>query len=698
MTNSKLNITSLNDVKTLIKDYKQHQPKIVAFDTETDGLNIKFNKPFLLGFGFITNDHSHIYSYTLDYEHTPKQLQIDTMYVVNRLFKTSEEILGHNITYDLHMLDNIGYPIHYPDKYSDTLIYIRLSHDSKKPEEGGPPLDLKGYVARYIDPSARSFQQKLKDEIKDKRRNATSVLKQRLQGVLVPDRYKVSGKEKNWTKAMIDTFFKDSVNEIDDLPKEVASIVKQWYEETPDPDNYRLLNRDNVTEYLHYDIIYTLLIWHQLHNKIAERKQEAAMQTERNAIHAFYTLEKTGWQLDIDYLMQAKEKTKQYLIQLRNTFTKRMHADISAGQHEKIKEQLLNEYNVSFASTNATTLDKALMHESVSEDVKDIIHILKELRTIEKWYSTYILRWIKEYKQFNSTMIYPTYNSVGPVTGRVSSDFQQFPRDSLKTLDGKELFHPREMFLAPKDHTLFYLDYSAMEMRLQAIYTMLVSTGDLNLCRAYIPLECHKKDSTWYLNESPNTPWTPTDLHSLTTVNAFEVSPDDPNFKTYRYLGKRANFAMVYGASVKALMSQLHLKKDDAHKLYNAFYKSYPQIQSYVSYIDAHIKEYGYAQNLFGRKYYGVSTHSARNYLIQGSGADYTKSLLPKLVNLLEPYKSKILGYLHDEFSFIIHKDEHHLIPQLKEIMESLDTDIKLEVDVEYSNSNWREKHDWSAV
>lgn len=696
MNTVKLDIKNKENLHTLIADYKRHKPTHVAFDTETDGLDISASMPFLIGFGFVTKDLKTIYSYTLDYELAPKQLQIDTIYVMRKMFETSVEILGHNITYDLHMQDNINYPLNYPDKYSDTQIYIRLAHDSKTLKEGGPPLDLKGYTARFVDPNARGFQQKLKDEIKQKRREATSKLKAKLHGVVVPDKYKVSGKEKNWTKAMIDTFFKDAINEIEDLPQDVQKIIKEWEAETPDTDNYRLLNRTNVTEYLHYDIIYTLLIWIKLRPIIVERKQEPTLERERKVLHAIYTLEKTGWIVDIDYLKQAKKQTKEYLIELRNKFKKLIKKDISAGQHEAIKNQFLDEFNIHFSSTDANTLDKALHHEAVGEEAKEVIKLIKHLRTLEKWYSTYIIRWLRTIESKQNNVIYPTYKTSETVTGRVSSPFQQFPRDPLTKLNGEELFHPRQMFIAPKGYKMFYLDYAAMEMRIQAIYTMLIDEGDLNLCRAYIPLKCHQRGGKWYLDEDPNTEWTPTDLHGLTTINAFDISLEHELFKHYRYLGKRANFAMIYGASAKTLKEQLHLDSKDAQNLYRAFYKSYPKVQNYVSYIDAHIREFGYAENLFQRKYYGVSTHNARNYLIQGSGADYTKTLLPQLIELLNGTKSKMLGYLHDEFSFLIHKDEEHLVPKLKTIMESLETEIKLAVDVEYSNTNWRNKIDWT--
>ena len=696
MTKYKLNIKTDKDLFICIMTYKKHKPEVIAFDTETDGLNIKHSKPFLISFGFITKSHDAIYSYTLDYENTTKQLQIDTMYVLEKMMSTSREVIGHNITFDLHMQDNIGYPINTKTMITDTQIYIRLAHDALVQDEGGPPNDLKGYVTRYIDKSARLFQQKLKEEIAMKKRKATAELKAKLKEHEVPEKYKVSGKEKHWTMGMLNEFFKDSLNEVDDLPKEVAKVFKEWQLNTPKADNFKLLDREKVTTYAHYDVIYTLLIWKKLHPIIKERKQEQAFKTEVDLISALYTLEKTGVYFDLDYAYKAKERTKAYIKKLRAKFKKLIGANISANQHEKIKELMFNNENINLSSTNADTLSKALGMD-ISDHVKEIFKLIIELRTLEKWYPTYILRWIKEAEE-HGNIIYPTYHATGTVTGRISSDFQQFPRDSLKTIDGEELFHPREMFVTPKDYDIFFFDYSAMEMRLLAIYTMLVTEGDLNLCRVFIPFKCEERDGKHYLQEDPNTEWQPLDPHGLTTKNAFDITEDHPQFKDYRYLGKRANFAVIYGATGKKIAASMNLPLLDGNKLYDGFFKAFPKVRDYVRYVETHIREYGYAENLFNRKYYGINAHKARNYLIQGSGADYTKRLLPELVNLLKGHKSKIQGYLHDEFSFLIHKEERHLVPKIKEIMEQLDAPIIMAVDIEHTNTNWREKHDYTTT
>ena len=89
-------------------------------------------------------------------------------------------------------------------------------------------------------------------------------------------------------------------------------------------------------------------------------------------------------------------------------------------------------------------------------------------------------------------MLYTTINLNTAVTGRVSSDFQQFPKYAIKTLDGIELFHPRKLFIVPDGYKgIVYLDYSQIELRVQALYTILVGEGDLNLCRAYMPYSAH---------------------------------------------------------------------------------------------------------------------------------------------------------------------------------------------------------------
>ena len=102
----------------------------------------------------------------------------------------------------------------------------------------------------------------------------------------------------------------------------------------------------------------------------------------------------------------------------------------------------------------------------------------------------YLLRFVREI-ELGHTRIYTQINQVGTVSGRVTSDFQQFPKYGINKANGDPLFHPRKMVVTtPGYKGIAYLDYSQVELRLQALYTILVGSPDLNLCRAYMPYKC----------------------------------------------------------------------------------------------------------------------------------------------------------------------------------------------------------------
>ena len=150
-----------------------------------------------------------------------------------------------------------------------------------------------------------------------------------------------------------------------------------------------------------------------------------------------------------------------------------------------------------------------------------IASLIIELRTLDKWLSTYIEGMLN---RVSNGRIYTNINNSGAVTGRVSSDMQQQPSEPLLNKKGDELFHPRKVFVNDDNATTYYFDFSQMELRLQANYTIDISGGDKNLCRAFIPFGCvsiftNKKyrlgDENWgsgeWVDEDDNE-WTPSRL------------------------------------------------------------------------------------------------------------------------------------------------------------------------------------------
>ena len=148
-------IESWNEIKNGIAALR---PKVAAFDTETTGLHIVLDKPFIFQFGFLHPNNDKGYTFLVDLRYNKDAKRIIKEWL--EIAKTCDVYLGHNVKFDLHMLKNIG--IEYDtENLSDTQFYIRWGSDSLHTNEGGPPLSLKDYATRYVDGSAK-YHEKLR--------------------------------------------------------------------------------------------------------------------------------------------------------------------------------------------------------------------------------------------------------------------------------------------------------------------------------------------------------------------------------------------------------------------------------------------------------------------------------------------------------------------------------------------------------
>lgn len=700
--------------KQLLKEIQELEPDYASLDTETDGLHIKNCKPFLISFGFANFTTKKGITYTIETECTHFKKLMEHIYA---LFKKMKRLVFYNVKFDLHMLDNIG--VFYPFKnITDAQIYCRLASDAISKEEGGIPTKLKDFAAKYITLDAKQFESELKSERKLKQSTNTHALKKALLKYgTPPEQFRVDN-EKSWTMKTINEFFKDKINDINDLPTGVREEVQQWLKTTEDPDNYKYLNRKKVQKYAHYDIVYTLETLFITLPIVIARNQLKTLEIEEQAILPLYKMERVGFKFNLNYAIESKERLKEYIKQRRIDLCTLAGKPIKSGQHAKVKETLIS-LGIDIESTNKQVLKNSLSKlagNPNSEKITEFINTLEEIRTLEKWYSTYIIKWIESLG--NDGRIYTQINQTGAVSGRVSSDFQQFPSKPILDNKGNVLFHPRRMIQVTGDgyDSIVYIDFAAEELRFQALYTMLVSGGDLNFCRAFIPLQCHTKDGKpytndmaytfmdkeWYTNES-NELWTPTDLHAQTAIAAFPNEPTDTDYfkNTLRKkYGKPTNFACVYGASISTLIKQFYFEPDMAKALHTGFYSAYPGIKRYADWVNGEILRNGYIANLFGRRYYNTTGHKARNYLIQGSSADFLKIKIKEIDDFLTSnnYKSRLQMNIHDECSFEIYKGEEHIIPELQKIMQQLDgSSIPILADLEITYTTWDEKVDYKC-
>ena len=736
-------ITTNAQAYDMVKLFKNTQAIAGAFDTETDGLHIILCKPFLFQFGWVTEDLQG-FTFAVDLEQQP----ILAKQVIRAWHILAEELpiyLAHNVKFDLHMLINAGIP-YTATNVSDTLFYIRYAHDALQPKEGGPPLQLKKYATQYIDGSARQHEKLLNKEKTEIAKNLNCILKIKLKGYKPPAKFKA----KSYTLTVFNEMFKDPIFTADQLPEDIRSIYYDWLNnDVPlwlqnkitslveaDMIPYNKLNRKNLIKYAHYDIIWVLEIWLKLNPVIIARGNMTGVNIENNLIYPLLEMERVGFKIDKPYLLSCKTKMVEYIKERRAALYVLAGEEIKIGQAIRIRTLIKTKFNREIESTNGEILDQlcgTIAHCSTENYTSNdydrdlhavqFIYILKELRTLEKWYSAYIIRFIKDLK--TTDRLYTTIHQVGTVSGRVTSDFQQFPKDAIKTINNTEIFSPRKMIeITGGDYdSIIYLDYSQIELRFQALYTILVGHPDLNLCRAYMPYNCFYTNSQnntiafdynnpehikqaytqdWYLNEEPGSKWTPTDVHAATTKAAFNIDETHPDFKHLRYVGKRVNFAKNYGAQYNKICTMFPERTaEECRRIDNAYYTAFPGVKQYHSYCYDRAP-YAYTTNLFGVRYYGVSGHKLINVLVQGSAAYYLKLKIIDLYLYSKQHniKTRWQMQIHDELSWEHYVDEDpQLFFEYKKLMETWEEGIvPIIADMEITKSTWAQKEDVNTI
>jgi len=710
-----LDIIDESTLYEMMEQFNKDNKDIIAaaFDTETTGLHHIYDKPFLFQFGWVTKQLQG-YTYTVDLE-VQEELARRTITMWNIMAARTPIYLGHNVKFDLNMLINIRIP-YTVNNISDTMIYIRLAADAIPERKGGTPLGLKKFAKQFISPSAKDMDNKLQEERKEISTKLNKQLKQEL----------------HWTKKKIDEFFNDKMNTWQDLPEPQRSGYQRWHDNLPlylqhitsactsDDIPYHKLNRANVKYYGHYDIVWTLETWLLTAEVIHIRKNKEAKEIEDNNIYPLVRMERVGFKIDYPYLKAAKEKLHDYILIRRQDLERIAGEPLKCSQSKLILQLLQQRFGLTeVTTTNADELGKIcsdLKHAGNNVDAVEFIETLQELRTLEKWYSTYIMRFLKNYKEEDGKL-YTTINQVGTVSGRVTSDFQQFPKDGITTLDGEEIFQPRKMVLAKdKDFIgIVYLDYSQVELRLQAFYTILIGHPDTNLCRAYMPYKCHTKDISfdytnhrhiehaydweWFYDEEPEKQWTPLDVHGATTKEAFDITEEDPEYKHLRYVGKRVNFAKNYGAQYGKIKEMFPEYDDEQIKrIDEAYYKAFPGVKEYHNYCYTMANQQPYLSNMFGTRYYNASGHNLINMLVQGTGAYLLKTKIIKVDQYLKKHncKSELMMQIHDEIQLKWHKsDSPDIFFDIKKIMEEWnDTYVPIVSDMEVTFTNWAEKQE----
>lgn len=712
-----LEVKTMKDVEEMWLDYNLGDtPRYFAYDTETTGLNFMKDIPFLVIFGFNKN----VYLWDANFKEA-------THIMFKIVQKANKMLFAHNAKYDYHMLHNIGTPIPDDIKLSDSITLFRLISDC---DDDFQSMRLEKLGEKYVDPEAKFAGHEIKKMLERMRAERKKT---------VCSNYKALTGEKSF-KAAWETF-SNRVRFITEYHEAFNDYKEPTYYDAylRDPELVKMYAIDDVVIILEFlknaGKIYANKYYDAKTGKIDNR----TWYRENELIRGIAAMERNGFKVDVDYLIKSHYKIEKFRELLYNKLHKLTNSEWKVGQHAEIKKFFMDKFNIELASSDKKAITGLSHHEN--EKVAEIARLILKLRTVDKWLSTYIDGVLNKIVEVNGEWkLFTSLNNNGAISGRVSCDLQQMPKyaiyetdadnemlldKSLNDSEDHELFHPRKFVIPSDGYKLYFADYSQMELRIQAYFTILVGAPDYNLCRAYMPLDCytltndfeviqfnynnpehikHAYDWEWF-NNKDNTEWKPTDLHTKTTLTAFPEFKDKTDTKEFkkkwRYLGKSTNFAKNYGCGAKTLAENLGIDLETATKLSDAYNNAYPGVIKYQQKVQSELALKGYVSNLYGRKYYiekSTNYYKGNNYVIQGTGADALKEVEIKICEYLKDKKSRFILPIHDELALEVHPDEEDEVPRkVKEIMESVGDVIKcvpMVSEVEMTDTNWAEKHE----
>ncbi|MFA5173229.1 MAG: DNA polymerase [Candidatus Paceibacterota bacterium] len=355
-------------------------------------------------------------------------------------------------------------------------------------------------------------------------------------------------------------------------------------------------------------------------------------------------MENWGIEIDKEKLERLKEKVREGVNELVKKIYKLAGGEFNINSPKQMGEVLFKKLNIAAKKIRKTA------GGAMSTSYENLIRIKNEHKIIEL-----ILEYREQFKVL-STYIEPiieltdkkgrlhtSYIQTGTATGRLSSEhpnLQNIPQ-------GGDLAQPlREAFLGGEGKELVSFDYSQMELRILA-----------SLSRDDKMIKAFREGK---------------DIHAATASYVFNV-PFEEVDREKRRVAKVLNFGIVYGMGVNAFAESSGLKREEAKKFIEEYFKEFSEIKRWQENIKKEARTLGYATTLNGRRrlvpdlmslsprFAAQAERIVINMPTQGLAADVMKIAIIKTKEMLEKEEwwgkeVKVLLTIHDELLFEVEK------------------------------------------
>ena len=442
----------------------------------------------------------------------------------------------------------------------------------------------------------------------------------------------------------------------------------------------RDLSPIEVYEYACEDADITLKLYHILEPKLKELNIfNLFKDIEMPLINVLVEMEMNGVMLDTSSLTETSRILQQRILEKERKIYEEAGTSFNIASPKQVGEILFDRLKISDKAKKTKTGQYVTSEEALTQlkHRAPIVENILAYRGLRKLLSTYVEALPKLINK-HTGHIHTSFNQAITATGRLSSSDPNLQNIPVKGEDGKEI---RRCFIPEPGCLFFSADYSQIELRVMAHLS-----GDEGLIDAF---------RNGY------------DIHAATAARIFKETMEHVT-RDQRSMAKRANFGIIYGITVFGLAQNLDIDRNEAKKLIDDYFQSFPKVKEYMERCKETARSKGYAETIFHRRRYlpdinsgnatvrGFAERNSINAPIQGSAADIIKLAMVRIYKRFkdENIKSKMILQVHDELNFSVFPEEKESVERIviEEMQNACQLKVPLIADCGWG-ANWLEAH-----
>lgn len=451
------------------------------------------------------------------------------------------------------------------------------------------------------------------------------------------------------------------------------------------PGAYAKVPQEILGEYCGRDVYWTLLLAERYMTMLKKDPKLLKLYNtvERPLLNAIIDMEETGIKIDVKYLQGLQKDLRQRVESLEAQIYDQAGREFNIKSSKDLKE-ILPKLGVKMENrrrkkgletTTTPSLDKnVLKKHSKIKLVKSIL----DFREASTLLATFVDGMLERTEGMKVPVIHASIRQESARTGRLGCtdpNLMNIPREDENDELRKASSIRHAILPHDSESCLLSPDYSQIEYRLLAHFAR-----DGTLCDLFAK---------------------GVDFHTYVTSQLFDISIEAAaKDKAKRYIGKKFNFAQLYGAGLEHLAEQCGISIDKTRELTELYAKRFPTVKKFKQQVyDACVRNGG-VRNVFGR-FRSIPSdlaYRAVNTLIQGTAADILKIAILRLHKFFKGKQTKILFPVHDEIVMNYVPSDGQIFGDVIRLMTTFTANgapifrVPMEVEISVGEKNWGDK------